>query len=68
MLLHGRADTACADVWIVKRDGSREYVAGPNSCVETGMTRWIHLGAEPTSTLVPGPYIGAGVETYITSP
>lgn len=63
-----RADVACADVWLVQRDGTREYKAGPNNCVETGMTHWFTFGAEPTSTWIPGPYIGAGFEVKVTSP
>lgn len=63
-----RAETACLDVWLVRSDGSRQYVAGPGNCVETGMTRWFNFNAEPTSELVPGPYIGAGFDTWVTSP
>jgi hypothetical protein len=62
------ADVMCADVWLVHRDGTREYKAGPSNCLETGMSHWFTFGTEPTSTRIPGPYIGAGVEFKVTSP
>lgn len=63
------ADEACVNVWLVKQDGSRQYPAGPaGACQETGWTWWFNLGTEPTSSLVPGPYKGAGVEFRFTFP
>jgi hypothetical protein len=61
-----QADPDCVDVWLVRQDGSREYKAQP--CQETGMSQWINWGTEPTSTGVPGPYKGAGVEVWVTGP
>lgn len=63
-----RADTACADVWLVKDDGSRKYVVGPDNCVETGFSRLTGTGAEPTSEDIPGCLKGVGFEIWITSP
>ncbi len=60
------ADPDCVHVWLVRRDGTREYKATP--CHETGMPQWLHWGTEPSSGLVPGPYKGVGVEFWITAP
>lgn len=63
-----RADEACADVWLVKRDRSRWYPLGPDNCHETGMSRALHLWGEPTDTNLPGPFIGFGWDLWITGP
>jgi hypothetical protein len=57
------------DAWLVRRDRSRQHLLGPSGfCKETGLHEWITLGAEPTDTTIPGPYIGAGAEVTIISP
>lgn len=65
------AAPTCANAWLVQRDGTREYLPeiGPDGvCHETGWDVLYDGGAEPSTTWVPGPYIGAGVEVWITSP
>lgn len=64
-----KADTACADVWLVRQDGSRQYIAGPGNCVETGMGRTLNLGAQPTLEGEPYPWWkGVGFDIWITTP
>lgn len=63
------ADEVCANAWLVRRDGSREYLAGPTGvCQESGWAWWFDLGTEPTTTLAPGPYKGAGFQVTVTFP
>lgn len=66
-----QADETCANAWLVKRDGSRQYlpvIGAGGVCHETGWTVLWDGGTEPTTTWLPGPYVGAGVEVWITSP
>lgn len=62
------ADTACADAWLVKDDGSKWYPAGPDTCVETGFSRLTNVGTEPTNDNIPGCLQGVGFNIWITAP